>query len=120
MTLEQSWDQYNAFLKSNRIKLTHCNGYSDVCKITEYRKYVGKDYLHIKCNNYDTSIYIKGKWNSIEFTWGDYRKIYKIAPGCWDKYNWRGSEVDYLQDALDWYQEVKSGNATYHKYVYLK
>ena len=68
-----SWDAKYAFCKANRFKLTTCFS-GDVFALTEYKKYIGRDYLTIRFSDYDDSIYSVNRMNTIEFIWGDYKR----------------------------------------------
>ena len=106
--IENLWDAKQSFCKANRIKLTQCFS-SDVSSLTEYSKYIGRNYLTIKFRDYDDSIYAQNHMNTIEFKWGDYKKTYNIMPGTWNEHVTLATTVTYLQDALDWYAEIKQG-----------
>jgi len=97
-----TWDEYKAFCKENRIKLQTCFN-SDVCSVSKYTKYIGKKYLTIEKNDYSRSEYApRTMRNTIIFTWGEYTKELDF-----DQTEKMPENVDYLQAALDWYEDLR-------------
>ena len=105
--LKYTWDEYKAFLKRNRIKLTTCfNG--DVKSYSEYRKYIGKTYLIVEKSDYSQSFYVpEDKQNEIVFKWGKFKVTH-----YYDRSEKMPESIDFLQEALDWYGYLKVGGAT--------
>ena len=110
--LSYTWDEYLAFCKENRIKLKTCFN-SEVSSYSKYTKYIGKKYLTIEERDYSNSDYApRTMSNTITFTWGDHSEEFEF-----DRSKKMPESVDYLQAALDWYDELKNPSDELVSYV---
>lgn len=102
-TKEYDWDEYLAWLKTNRFKLQTCFN-SEVCSVTKYSKYIGKDYLEVEERDYSRSEYAsRNMLNLIKFSWGGSEEIFQYR-----QTEKMPQSVDYLQAALDWYEDLRA------------